>query len=703
MWYECLMMIYNMNITASVVILGVLLVRFLLRKAPKVFSCALWLIVLFRLLCPISVATPFSLFGVLETQNGQTHVLEYLPRDVMTAEGLAVDSEDVPEVERNNMVDKAWVDGIRQMENDVDAVMDIGALKTDGNAEHLIPDDMEQIADIGGTGAGSQQAQVSYLEMLFGLITVIWVSGMVVMAVYSVVSLWELHRKVRCAVRLQGNIFIADYLATPCVSGVIHPRIYLPSSLGEEEQQYILLHEQCHIRHLDYLVKMLAYIALCIYWFNPLVWIAFVFMENDMEMRCDETVLGRVHSDIRADYCQSLLGLAIGRRMIAGIPLAFGDGNLKKRVEHILDYQQFPLWKSMVAGVVCVVVVFVFCTNPVNAKGVLTDSGNGDNRQTISANNISVSEKENNENYPGVSEKENNENYPGMPEDARHDKDKTDTEEMGNGTIGSGTVDNGRADNGKVDSDKADDEVTGNGTMNNGVTDNSGTVKNGLEERRQRADTLTQVSMTEGVVAETYLWFVDNDLYMNGLSDLNYWGFSGRNAVPEDIDVEKWSIGTNRAYYDDTYIYNVDVNQVFLYDRESEALLYTVDLKDYATPMKPVMWAICEQGRLYFSVYANGAGMQGSAYLACMDIENGELLWQTDSMICNSSNFLLWNGILICGYGFTDEEDFLYQIDADTGEVLKQTRVETMPEVMVRKDQQLYVKCYNQAYVFAYK
>ena len=161
---------------------------------------------------------------------------------------------------------------------------------------------------------------------------IVWLAGMALLIGHSVASLMRLRQKLIGAVRLQHNIYLVDHITTPFVFGLISPKIYLPSTLSERERGYIILHEQMHIRHFDYIIKILAFFALTIHWFNPFVWVAFFFAGKDMEMTCDESVIKQLGSDICQEYSASLLGLATGKKIIAGGPLSFGEGSVKGRI-----------------------------------------------------------------------------------------------------------------------------------------------------------------------------------------------------------------------------------------------------------------------------------------------------------------------------------------------------------------------------------
>ena len=321
MWmYTLLPEILNMTLTASLVILCVLLARLLLKKAPKICSYALWAVVLFRLLCPVSFSAQVSLLGALDAPApaAQQHTVEYISPTIV---------------------------------HDAYPAVDIPVTTIDNAINESLPQGMEQtVADP--------------LEFPMAMATAVWLFGMGSLALYSLISLLFLRRRLAGAMHLRENIYLADHIDTPFVMGLLRPKIYLPSSLSQREQDYILLHERHHIRRGDHIWKLLGFIALCIHWFNPLVWLSFVLAGKDMEMSCDEAVLKKMGGDIRADYSASLLSLATGKRIVAGAPLAFGEGSTKDRIKNALKWQEAPAWLKILGAVCCGVVVILCAANP---------------------------------------------------------------------------------------------------------------------------------------------------------------------------------------------------------------------------------------------------------------------------------------------------------------------------------------------------
>lgn len=306
---EFFLQVLNMSFTASFVIAAVLVARLLLKKAPKIFSYVLWSVVLFRLLCPVSFDSMLSLLPV-NTNPVSTNTLY----------------SETPQI-------------------------DTGLPYLDAVINPALP-------------APEVGTSVNPLQIAAVIGEFIWLAGIAILLFYSVVSLLHLRGKLIGSVTLCDNIYLADHIAFPFVIGIIRPKIYFPSTLSRQEQDYVILHEQMHVRRLDHLVKIAAFAALCIHWFNPLVWAAFILAVRDMEMSCDESVMKRLHADIREEYSASLLGLATGRKMIAGTPLAFGEGNTKERIKNVMNYKKPTFGVILTALAAVVTIITVFALNP---------------------------------------------------------------------------------------------------------------------------------------------------------------------------------------------------------------------------------------------------------------------------------------------------------------------------------------------------
>lgn len=293
--------ILNMSYTASYVIIFVMIARLLLKKMPKVFSYMLWGVVLFRLICPFSFASIWSLIPESSTS---------LP--------MAAKYSQITQI-------------------------NTGITANDSTNNPAFP------VQISADGIDPIQGWITLGE-------IIWLIGIAVLLFYSVASLLQLRRKLVGTVKLYSNIYLADHINSPFVMGVMHPRIYLPSTLSEQEQRYTILHEQTHIRRLDHIVKILAFTGLAVHWFNPLAWAAFILSCNDMEMSCDESVMRQMDTDIRGDYSALLLGLATGRKAITGVPLTFCEGDIKGRIKNVMNYKK-PVFRVVIVTIIVVIIV----------------------------------------------------------------------------------------------------------------------------------------------------------------------------------------------------------------------------------------------------------------------------------------------------------------------------------------------------------
>lgn len=302
----------EVNLTASIVILFVICARLFLKRAPKIFSYVLWAIVLLRLLAPISIESSVS---VVPEQTEFVSMVEL--------------NEAMPRIEFESPGDRATNQWIRE-----------------------------------NTPPGEPFAQTSRSLDAQTYLTFSWLTGMVFMLLRSVVSYWKLRKRVRVAIPLRKGIYIADDIDTPFVMGIFRPVIYLPGTLDKAERKYIIAHERHHIRRGDHIFKALGFLALTVHWFNPLVWVAFVLANRDMEMSCDEAVIRKFGEEVRADYSASLLNLATGHRLFAGTPLAFGEGNPTGRVRNLAKWKKPTIWVILICLIICIVLAVCLLTDP---------------------------------------------------------------------------------------------------------------------------------------------------------------------------------------------------------------------------------------------------------------------------------------------------------------------------------------------------
>ncbi|MBQ8835400.1 MAG: hypothetical protein IJ001_10850 [Oscillospiraceae bacterium] len=308
--------ILNASITASWVVLAVLILRFLLKKAPKWTHVALWGLVALRLLLPFSIESVFSLIPSTETLP--TEILTYGP--VRHSEPARLDIITNPAFSEPVSVE--------------------------------LPQTVERI-----------QWDTMYLSFL-------WWAGIALMVLYTLISYWRLRRRVSTAVRLRDNIWQSEQIPSPFVLGIFRPRIYLPFSMGKQDMAHVIAHEQAHIRRKDHWWKPLGFLLLTFHWFNPILWLAYILLCRDIELACDEKVIKTLGTDQRADYSEALLKCSVKRGMIAACPLAFGEVGVKERVKNVLNYKKPAFWIVLIAVIACIVVAVCFLTNPVNSSVV---------------------------------------------------------------------------------------------------------------------------------------------------------------------------------------------------------------------------------------------------------------------------------------------------------------------------------------------
>lgn len=360
-------MIVNMSLTGGIVIVLVLFLRLFLMRAPKLFSYLLWGVVLLRLLCPVSFSSGLSVFGVMDAY------ISSVPQ-AGTLLGLNGSAQYTLGYDRGRVQWTVPADN----EREAGAGQSLGASDKNSSAvsggEQIRAANKQTSADQAQTlarhdGFAGRNAVLGY--------SVIWMLGMAALWIYSVVRIICLKRQLIGTVPDQksahNNIYLCDYIHTAFVMGVLRPRIYLPTTLTETERHYILLHEQTHIRRGDHVLRLLAFLALSLHWFNPLVWCAFFLSEKDMEMSCDEAVMRQMGTDLRAAYSASLLNLASGKKVFAGAPLGFGEGSVKSRIKNIMRYQKTAVFVAVPGFVLVGIVLVALASNPARDSTVSAD------------------------------------------------------------------------------------------------------------------------------------------------------------------------------------------------------------------------------------------------------------------------------------------------------------------------------------------
>ena len=305
----------NRSIAASWLVLAVLVVRLLLKKAPKWVNVLLWGIVAVRLLCPFTIESTLSLIPSTQT----------IPMNIEMAASPAIDS------------------GVSAVNRVVNPMITASFTPHPG-------------------------ASANPLQIWIPLAAVIWLFGMAAMLLYTTVSYWRLNRRIGTAIRCRENIYQSENVSSPFVLGIFRPKIYLPFHMNEQELRHVVAHERAHIRRKDHWWKPLGFFLLTVHWFNPALWLAYALLCRDIELACDEKVIKELSSDQRADYTQALVACSVNRRIIAACPLAFGEVSVKDRVKSVMNYKKPAFWMVTVAVLACGIVAVCFLTNPVNRE-----------------------------------------------------------------------------------------------------------------------------------------------------------------------------------------------------------------------------------------------------------------------------------------------------------------------------------------------
>lgn len=309
---EFFVSVVNMSISAGWIVLAVLLLRLLLKKAPKWITVLLWGIVAVRLICPFTIESALSLIPSVQTINPEVALNE-----------PAIDS------------------GVPVIDNIVNPV-------------------------IGGATVSFQpDKDINFFKFIMPYLAGLWLVGIAALLIYTVISYVKLKKKIGTAILLRDNIFQSESVISPFVLGLVKPKIYLPFNMNEQDMSHVIAHEQAHIRRKDHWWKPFGFLLLTIHWFNPLMWLGYVLLCRDIELACDEKVVKELNTEQKADYSQALLTCSVNRRMIAACPLAFGEVGVKNRVKSVLNYKKPAFWIILIAIVASVVVAVCFLTNPI--------------------------------------------------------------------------------------------------------------------------------------------------------------------------------------------------------------------------------------------------------------------------------------------------------------------------------------------------
>lgn len=361
--------ILDMSVAGTFVILAVLLARGLMRRFPKKYVYALWLIVGIRLVCPVAVYSPFSLFNLNFTEDTYEVFYEAVGENETAASKQNPENQKAVSGQKNTEEDNfSKSDKQQQMSDQISensfVLSEQSPEKTDSDAgkqKEISNTERAEGMTTDEDMAAVEQTALS-VKMLHWM-SIIWLAGMLLLVLWNIILTVRVRKKLGRAVRYRDNIYESDDIPSPFVLGVFSPRIYIPFRLSDREREYILRHEKYHIHRRDYLTKIIAVLITSVYWFHPLVWVSYFCMVRDMEMSCDEYVLSEMEEDVRQDYSRSLLAFAANERRFTLGTLTFGETDTRSRIKHVLKFKKKGKWMSVLAIVLFALVGTACLTN----------------------------------------------------------------------------------------------------------------------------------------------------------------------------------------------------------------------------------------------------------------------------------------------------------------------------------------------------
>ena len=307
--------VLNNAITASVLIIAVIIVRAFGKKMPKWITCLLWMIVALKLVVPVHFESVLSLIPTREP----------IPANITIEQTPQIDS------------------GISSVDATLNLVIE----------QNFAPD---------------LTASVNPLQIWFHIGGLVWLTGMAVMLAYAVVTYLLIRKRVSASVKVAPKVYECDDISDSFIFGIIAPRVYLPSGLSVEAKEYILKHEFAHMSRFDHIWKPLGFAILSAYWFNPLCWVAYILLCRDIEYACDEKVTKNIEKDEKAEYCRVLLENSVPWRLISACPVTFGGIDVKNRIKNIANYRKPAFWITLISLVACIAVGMCFATSRASAN-----------------------------------------------------------------------------------------------------------------------------------------------------------------------------------------------------------------------------------------------------------------------------------------------------------------------------------------------
>lgn len=353
----------NLSIAATWIILAVILIRALTKKAPKWFPCLLWVLVGIRLLCPVTIQSPLSLVPSDEA----------IPENITEMEDPRINTG-IP------FINKALNPAPEKANEENEETVSSGNQHVEANPQVILPE-----AD---TASASSESSKMTLEQKITIASYVWIGGLLLMLGYALVSYVRLRRSLTACISVKDGVLACDEVKSPFILGVFRPKIYVPSSIREDALKHVIAHEKSHIKRHDHWWKPLGFLILSVYWFHPLCWVAYVLLCRDIELACDEKVIRMMKKEEAASYSQTLLDLSFRKTAIAACPVAFGEVGVKQRVKNVLNYKKPGFWVIVGLIIISVAVSVLFLTKPVKKKGSVSSEVLFSARSEINMDNL---------------------------------------------------------------------------------------------------------------------------------------------------------------------------------------------------------------------------------------------------------------------------------------------------------------------------
>lgn len=604
--------IFNLSITASWLIVAVIAVRFIFRKrAPRWVNCLLWALVGLRLVLPFTIESPIS-FSVNREVINTDAIYGEAPADTVPPEDTAPPADTVPPTD-DEIVTPPVIDTVPD-DNYIQS--GIGAL--DDRLNPVIKD----------TVSSAQPSEENVLQKAIDIASYIWLSGTLLLLAYAVINYLLLKYRVSSAIPCGNSVRKSERVDTPFILGFFRPRIYLPFGLSAETEECVVSHENAHIKRKDHLIKPFGYAILSVYWFNPLVWVAYILLCRDIESACDEKVIKDLSAEARKAYATALLECSVRKNYIAACPLAFGEIGVKNRVKNAISYKRPAFWVIISALLVCVTVSVLFLTSPAGAENDISETVSEDSRQTESSD-TSVT-------------------------DVSNDVSSSDTSEY----IGEVSV------NDETSAESSDTDVSEE--ISDDLSEEvSEEVSDEISEEESTADEYEDL-----YYSDPYLWltmkYIDNHPELSGLKSGK--PYQTEHQTPEEI---------NRNEHSGTYVCTLVVNVYDYYsylntDSYDESVIKEAGLK---------VW-ICQNGEKIDYVYTNSKGearffvLDGMYRFYLEENEKYDEDRTRDSAWCKKGAHVTSDyNLKLFTYDKTVFKDMeIYVTDAETGEPIEGVR-----------------------------